>query len=655
MRSLYKHNIKPSLRTLLMITLLTPALFFSCKKVTDDVQVVISSEVIKYTALVTVIDAKDGKSIPNAKLVVSGQDADMVYNFLGRKDFTVIEGQVGVGLHPRLIPSDSRPAIFYVEVSADGYLPVAQEVIIRPSQKYQTVQVNMINLSAPPAGMEIVQKKLTLVGGKLAKEEYVKSTPGPIKLQNGLYQTAGLVDTIPSTDSVYQDDGVTTVILPKNTTFAYHNYEADKTKPISTRSVPVYGDPITVKSNAGGNSAPGASSLVISGASANGSVSATGVDITYRPITGYYQDTIYANKQYTGTVTVVCVYYPGSNKDMSIFPENYFSSHNIKLTTKEVVPENEMLFQSVVKKALYGVYFMGRVTANGVTRDIYIDPSHRSKWRTSFQLDEKAVNPRTGRVIKPGDIIDLGVDYGADTVLKSRVWVSKNGGLRAETQTTNAGFYYRGQYKQSFNFTISNAVDSSYIPDPENISCYWSGIPGLYGYSEIRFNTNGSTVYQPLYFVLRPNDAYYDNYVNKGTIVSRTPISVPTLYTNIGYFDQRLIKTTANGQKVNPFIGWTNLKDQVTFDVTLNCNLTNQKPLTIKPTYTNYAKSERNGYFYFHAVNGKWSTKGLTPGQTLSYEYKLSKGLITFTKNNLDIGLNEVVITYTGSNNSFCM
>ena len=616
------------------VLILIGVTLYSCKKVTDDVQIIISSDVIKYSTLVTIYDARDNKITPaNLKMSISGQDADMVYNFLGQKDFTVKEGQMNIGLHPHLIPTSTKPASFNLEISADGYLPVTQQVSIYPNEFFKTLKVSLINLTSPPAGIKIVHKLVTLTNGKVPAQSTVKIGSG--KGVNEFARKKVLAtNPVPPKDSVYYDDALTSVILPQNTTFYYYKEKYA----LGTRLEPIYGEPIAISAKKGNVPA----SIVIMG----GTVSASGIDaLTYRPLVGF--DTIayeyfagYEHVAYSGTVDVICITGDFS-KDASVFPYQLYKPYNIKLLNNTTSPEDELLFSSAVRQPVVDIRFVGKINNNGTTQQLCLNPLNTTpvKWRTSYVLDSNFVNPNTRSKIKEGDLIEAGINYRTNESIRMHIVRADNGQLRAECTTANAGYYYNAPHKLNFEYKFETEVSTSYIPDLENLSAEYY----------ISFNTPTKSI-GGFWDRIYPNSNHPTyNY----RVSSKDPLtSSANCYSR--YFREQLVKPIINGSTINPFTGFQNLKNLVTFDVTLNCNVTNQKPLTVKPTYARWSTSPTDGFFYFVAVNGKWATRGLTPGSALSYEYALSKGIISFTTNSIKAGDNPIVITYTGGNNSFC-
>jgi hypothetical protein len=124
----------------LLITLLWTA----CTKPTQDIKIVVDTNVIKYSALVQVSDAANGTNPPaGLSLAVSGQDAASIYEISGKKNFSVSNGIISLGPAPALAPTADRPVKFTVTLSAPGYTTVTQDIQINTGQNQQVVSISM--------------------------------------------------------------------------------------------------------------------------------------------------------------------------------------------------------------------------------------------------------------------------------------------------------------------------------------------------------------------------------------------------------------------------------------------------------------------------------------------------------------------------------
>jgi hypothetical protein len=121
----------------------------SCTKPTQDIKVVVDTNVIKYSALVHVVDAANGSNPPaNLSLTISGQDAASIYEISGKKNYTISSGNISLGPTPTLEPTADRPVKFNVVLSAPGYTTVTQAIQINAGQTQQVVNISMVPVNA---------------------------------------------------------------------------------------------------------------------------------------------------------------------------------------------------------------------------------------------------------------------------------------------------------------------------------------------------------------------------------------------------------------------------------------------------------------------------------------------------------------------------
>lgn len=132
---------------LLLLTLL------ACKKPTENIKVVIDTDIIKYTAMVNVTDAQTGNAAPaNATLTAVGENAQHVYELSGKKNIKLVQGMVTIGLHPNVVPSPQSPIRTTVEVAAPGYTTQRKEIIFTAERKQQIVPIGIsrVGNTQPP-------------------------------------------------------------------------------------------------------------------------------------------------------------------------------------------------------------------------------------------------------------------------------------------------------------------------------------------------------------------------------------------------------------------------------------------------------------------------------------------------------------------------
>jgi len=141
------YRIKLSVLALVLLML------SACKKPTENIQIVIDTDVIKYTAMINVTDGTNGNAAPsNAEITISGASAADIYELSGKKDIHLNAGMVTIGLHPNVVPKASEPIKITVEITASGYNKATKEVVFTADQKQQVVNISLIRIGSttPP-------------------------------------------------------------------------------------------------------------------------------------------------------------------------------------------------------------------------------------------------------------------------------------------------------------------------------------------------------------------------------------------------------------------------------------------------------------------------------------------------------------------------
>lgn len=133
----------------------------ACKKPTDGLTLSIAPQLFEYTAALQFYNAADPGNPPaNISIKISGRDAAGIYEISGNKKLTVIDGFIALGLLADRNPKQGAPVQFTLEITAPGYMPQMIPVKILYGQKIQFIPIEMVSLTAPPAGVSV--KKLSV-------------------------------------------------------------------------------------------------------------------------------------------------------------------------------------------------------------------------------------------------------------------------------------------------------------------------------------------------------------------------------------------------------------------------------------------------------------------------------------------------------------
>lgn len=133
--------------------------FFSCKKPTENIKLVVDTDIIKYTAMLNVRDAHTGEPAPaDAIITITGAEASNVYELSGKKNIKLVASMVTIGLHPNLVPTSDKPITVTIEITASGYNKTTKQVTFTAAQKQQVLNIDIAKIgSGPPPVLPVPQ------------------------------------------------------------------------------------------------------------------------------------------------------------------------------------------------------------------------------------------------------------------------------------------------------------------------------------------------------------------------------------------------------------------------------------------------------------------------------------------------------------------
>ncbi len=567
----------------------------ACKNPTENLNVSISPDVIKYMVDVKVVDLDPNVPIrPNASIAIGGKDAGYVYNIAGEKNLNMENGQITLGIDPARIPTDADPLDIIIQVDAEGYLPEELPLKIGPQELTKSVTIPLVNMWRSYDALELEIKSF--------------------KLQNGAISSNAFVKAKTTEDSAYYDDGLTTVVLPKGTKFYYYNYEQTGTYrgvklPLNTQPDTAY----------------------VNGKMYIGTVSTPYQDTIEYPRMGYVKKFVTGND----SLVVAAYYATGYDVDVKFsYPGSTLNGQPISILNGATVRQDELLYESAVAKRLANVSFIAYVNIDGARRKVNVLPDAASKWFTSYKLKQNMHNPITGQPLKEGDSLEVGVNPYEGKTMRTVVKKAANGDLRVESQATEVGFYYKANYTYEFayNFTMYTP-SSSDIPDPENLTAYGYIDLGKYGMSLPLYYYNGS------------------NYSVANKIASKDPIKQNDCSVTVYYADQfRLSRKVPLGD-VNVYEPevFNGLPPAIDFTCRFYCEKGEAYvyPSALLEVYAN------NRLFKCRFVNGKWATRGMVEGDMISAQAWI--GNYYFNYNNVQLENPMLIEKDIPGNESICM
>lgn len=114
----------------------------SCENPLKDFDLIISTEVIKHSATLRIVD-QNGNTINGVSVALESGDTQDIYNMNGFRDFKPTENLVTFGLDPKRVASASAPVRFRVSISANGHTSqIVPVVITDASSGIETIVLN---------------------------------------------------------------------------------------------------------------------------------------------------------------------------------------------------------------------------------------------------------------------------------------------------------------------------------------------------------------------------------------------------------------------------------------------------------------------------------------------------------------------------------
>ncbi len=188
---------------------LTMTVFLGCEKspldVVDSVDSYVglseSFDIFEQTMMVEIVDANDPQTYPEGMTItVTGQDADLVFESGGSRDFDPVDGKLYLIVNPSYAPEDGADLEFNINIEAPGYLPVNMEAYFSTEEDDQLITIPMVNLENPPTGVANSAATFSLSGGALSGMQEVEVLP------EGDKETGATV-TLPDGVMFYDEDG----------------------------------------------------------------------------------------------------------------------------------------------------------------------------------------------------------------------------------------------------------------------------------------------------------------------------------------------------------------------------------------------------------------------------------------------------------------
>lgn len=174
-------------RHLFLTLLLLGAAVYSCKQMNpfEGVNLVVNNEFFLSPLLIELVDANpDNRTFPeNVTVRITGPGKNMVLDDTGGKNYKAVGNIIPLVLAANSAPSEAKPIVFTVELSAPGYLSTSQKFTI-VNEQAERFEIAMVNLLEPPKGVNCKETTVPVSGGEISVME-AQQEIATIKLEAG--------------------------------------------------------------------------------------------------------------------------------------------------------------------------------------------------------------------------------------------------------------------------------------------------------------------------------------------------------------------------------------------------------------------------------------------------------------------------------------
>ena len=111
---------------------------------------------------------ENSATIPNAKISISGKDAEKVVDINGSKTIVVENQFANLAVSPGRPLTEGNPARFIIKAEAPGFLNYEKELEVTYLDSFLNYTLEMIEIANPPAGIAINNQQVNLTGDQPA-------------------------------------------------------------------------------------------------------------------------------------------------------------------------------------------------------------------------------------------------------------------------------------------------------------------------------------------------------------------------------------------------------------------------------------------------------------------------------------------------------
>jgi hypothetical protein len=163
-----KKIFKPAV-TVSCIAILLSVAIYACKKPTDGVDIIISTNTLSKSpnlVLFTNANAASTTIVPaSIAVTITGDGASMVQTDDGGKVYTALNGIMPLSLTRTSKPTPATPVVYTISVNPTGFLPVTQTITVTSDTAKLITTIPLVELAKPPVGISSLVKTTALVAG----------------------------------------------------------------------------------------------------------------------------------------------------------------------------------------------------------------------------------------------------------------------------------------------------------------------------------------------------------------------------------------------------------------------------------------------------------------------------------------------------------
>ncbi|WP_300599188.1 hypothetical protein [Niabella sp.] len=145
-----------------LMFLAVAGMIVACTNPFKDLEISVNSNVFKNVVNLEVSSSIGGTSLDNATVVITGPDADKIYNAEGKKIFKITGGFLFLAVDPNIVVNEQAPLNINVAIAAANHLGVQMPVKITGSEKITMRKVVLLNTTAASSEMAVKSTSVAL-------------------------------------------------------------------------------------------------------------------------------------------------------------------------------------------------------------------------------------------------------------------------------------------------------------------------------------------------------------------------------------------------------------------------------------------------------------------------------------------------------------